>query len=144
MTGPTLAERVRVGDRLRLSPSWEHGEHNGPAPARAAVVTYIHPQGRYCTVQYGDGLTDTVQLTPEALLCSKAAPLVEPEAYQAKPNQGVRDRLRELGVAQTAVSVALGYGPTWLNRRLEQELTQRERLDIINAAQRIAAERSKA
>ncbi len=129
----TLSDNLRVGDKLQVAPSWQHGEHNATPAAQIATIVYIHPQGRYCTVRYQDGLTDTVQTVPAARV---AHPL--PDGYGLQNNRYVRDRIRGLRVSQRELGEAMGHTQTWMNRKLSDPLSAREQQEIIRAAERVA------
>ncbi|MCD8085773.1 MAG: hypothetical protein LUF28_05530 [Clostridiales bacterium] len=142
----TLAESVHIGDRYPKAPSWI-GKGESPA-AEPATVVYIHPEGRYCTVQFANGLTDTVQTVPAERVAAPVSDGYDISArrhynHRNRPNLFLRDWLKGMPVSQREVSVAMGHNPKWLNNQLYKELTHEERDEIMAAAERIAAERSK-
>ncbi|MCD8126575.1 MAG: hypothetical protein LUD82_03575 [Clostridiales bacterium] len=135
----TLSDNLRLGDRLQVAPAWQHGEHNATPAAQIATVVYIHPEGRYCTVRYRDGLTDTVQTVPAERVASPYR-----EMSPTRPNKYVRDRLKGPHVTNVEISAAFGHKKSWIGNRLDGELTKAEQQEIIQAAEKIAAERDNA
>ncbi|MCD8008125.1 MAG: hypothetical protein LUF68_04215, partial [Clostridiales bacterium] len=120
------------------------------------TVVYIHPQGRYCTVRYRDGLTDTVQTVPSERVAHKGE---EPEGYGmravpvtkwnrrnegGRPNEWVRDRLKSLHVSQRMLSLSMGRSKGYIDYKLSGPLSKAEQEAIIQAAERIATERDNA
>lgn len=134
----TLSDGVSVGDQVMVTPAWEHDEHGALAPAQPARVIYVHPGGRYYTIKYSNGLTDTVQTVPSERL---ARPL--PDGYGLQNNRYVRDRIRGLRVTQRELGDAFGHTQSWMNRKLSDPLSAKEQQEIIKAAEKIAAERSR-
>ncbi|MCD8354182.1 MAG: hypothetical protein LUC47_07730 [Clostridiales bacterium] len=134
----TLSDNLHLGDRVQLAPSWEHGEHNSRPAVQLATVIYIHPEGRYCTVRYRDGLTDTIQTVPAERVASPFR-----ELTPNRPNKYVRDRLKGLHVTNAEISAAFGHKKSWIGNRLDSELTREEREEIIQAAERIAANKKR-
>ncbi len=132
----TLSDGISVGDQVMASPSWGIVYHGEREPVQPARVIYIHPDGRYYTIKYNNGLTDTIQTVPPERVASPYR-----EMSPTRPNKYVRDRLKGLHVTNVEISAAFGHKKSWIGNRLDGELTKAEQQEIIQAAERIAAKR---
>lgn len=139
----TLADNIHLGDKLQVIPAWEHGEHNATPAAKTATVIYIHPAGRYCTVRYRDGITDTVQMAPAARVVSEK-PEGQVKPYRVKKtdrNIWVRQTMSDLHVTRAAVAAAMGISKSALSEMLGTELSYDRQEEIVLAAERVAEEK---
>lgn len=139
----TLADNIHLGDKLQVAPSWQHGEHNATPAAKTATVIYVHPQGRYCTVRYQDGITDTVQMAPADKVVSEQPVGPEKLRHHRKMSKNiwVRQAMSELHVTQNAVAAAMGISKSTISNLLGSELSYDQQEEIILAAERVAEAR---
>ena len=49
--------KVRPGDTVTRQPITIAADRNGRTPYRRGTVVYVHPSGRYHTVEFGEGGT---------------------------------------------------------------------------------------
>ena len=68
---------IRLGDRRSVHPvTFDHGEtKEGKKKTASGRVVYIHPQGRYCTLEFEVGVREPVKLR-------ESFKLVEGEIFQ--------------------------------------------------------------